>query len=169
MSVTTENKIDFETKLFMFLFNLKEDKKKQYSFSECKSNIVYIFKNYAEFESYFTKNGMNYINAEILELCKMKTTKNGNIIALKNLCDHTIKQYKTNKILTNKEIDRIHEKGKITPLEKVEEWERMGLCAPADAERCHTFSNCSDCLREYANSQDEYDKFELELKLVCKD
>ena len=56
------------------------------------------------------------------------------------------------KKLTQEEIDNIHPRGKITPAEKVKEWEGMDLCAPGDAIgsatwRCRKFHhNCHDCL-----------------------
>lgn len=66
------------------------------------------------------------------------------------------------KNLTQEQIDDIHSRGKITPEEKVKEWEGLGLCAPGDAIgsaswRCKKFhSNCHDCLVDYANEHDEY-------------
>ena len=65
-------------------------------------------------------------------------------------------------------IDEIHAKGKITPKEKVKEWESHGLCAPGDAigsasDRCRTFKNCNECLREFASYKDEHKKFEFVL------
>ena len=33
------------------------------------------------------------ISEDLLEICKMKTTKKGTIIALKRLCDYTIKSF----------------------------------------------------------------------------
>lgn len=66
------------------------------------------------------------------------------------------------KHLTQKQIDDIHARGKITPAEKVKEWEGMELCAPGDAIgsatwRCRKFHhNCHDCLVDYANEHDEY-------------
>lgn len=170
---------DIESKIFMFIFHLKEQKNKKYSIEECEKNIVYIFNNDTEFESYFNENGIKDINRELLELCKMKTTKKGTIIALKALCDHTIKKYKIGKELTQSQIDEIHSRGKITPSEKVKEWESFGLCAPGDAigsaaNRCHSFSNCHECLVEYATSNEEYDKIDFkpinieEMSLVYK-
>lgn len=73
------------------------------------------------------------------------------------------------KTLTKEQIDDIHRRGKITPQEKVEEWEGMDLCVPGDAigsasNRCRTFSNCHDCLVDYAKQSDEYDSFIALLK-----
>lgn len=71
----------------------------------------------------------------------------------------------TFKHLTQEQIDDIHARGKITPAEKVKEWEEMDLCAPGDAIgsaawRCRKFyHNCHDCLVDYANEHDEYTSF----------
>ena len=73
------------------------------------------------------------------------------------------------KELTQEQIDDIHAIGKITPAEKVKEWEDMDLCAPGDAIgsaawRCRKFKNCHDCLVDYAKL-DEYTSFYDTLKL----
>lgn len=164
---------DIEAKLFMFILRLKEEKNKVYSIEECEEHIAYIFDNEDDFRLYFLKNGID-ISEDIFQLCKMKTTKKGTIIALKGICDHTIKRYKMGKELTQTQIDEIHARGKITPLEKVKEWENLDLCAPGNAigsakDRCHTFSNCHECLMDYASSQDEYDSIEDDLKIVNMD
>ena len=164
--LTTKSSIDIEARVFMFILCLKEEKNKKYSINECDKNIAYLFKSYDELKSYFIKNGVVDINKEILDLCIIKKTKRGTIISLKGLCDHVIKKYKLGKELTQSQIDKIHSKGKITPAEKVKEWESIGLCAPGDAigsaaNRCRAFSNCHECLVEYASYREEYDKMEL--------
>lgn len=69
------------------------------------------------------------------------------------------------KKLTQEQIDDIHSHGKITPEEKVKEWEDMGLCAPGDAIgsaawRCKKFNdNCHLCLIDYASDKEEYTSF----------
>ena len=73
------------------------------------------------------------------------------------------------KPLTQDQIDDIHARGKITPKEKVKEWEDLDLCAPGDAIgsaafRCKKFRNCHDCLIDYASKQDEYTSFYNTLK-----
>lgn len=78
------------------------------------------------------------------------------------------------KVLTKEQIDDIHSRGKITPIEKVKEWEGLDLCAPGDAIgsaawRCKKFKNCHDCLVDYANEHDEYTSFYDILKVVNKD
>lgn len=88
-----KDKIDIEAKLFMNALHLKEEKNKEYSIEECEKNIVYLFDNYDEFKSYFELNGFADIDKDLLELCRMKTTKKGTIIALKVLCDHAIRKH----------------------------------------------------------------------------
>ena len=58
-----------------------------------KKNIAYLFDNYDEFKSYFELNGLINIDKELLELCRMKTTKKGTIIVLKGLCDYAIRKH----------------------------------------------------------------------------
>jgi hypothetical protein len=69
------------------------------------------------------------------------------------------------KELTKVQVEDIHARGKITPKEKVKEWEDMDLCAPGDAIgsaawKCRKFHyNCHDCLVDYANEKNEYVPF----------
>lgn len=123
-------KKDFEAMLAIAFSSFIEDENKRYSEEKCEKNIVYLFKDKIEFEEYFIKNGVNDVSKELLELCKKKTTKKGTIIASKYLCDHIIRRYKMQKELTQSEIDDLHSRGKITPREKVEEWEDIDYCAP---------------------------------------
>ena len=76
------------------------------------------------------------------------------------------------KELTKEQIDDIHARGKITPQEKVKEWEGMDLCATGDAIgsaawRCRKFKNCHDCLVDYANQHEEYTSF-FDILKECK-
>ncbi len=86
-------KIDMEAKLFMFVLHLKEDKNKKYSSVEGDKHITYLFDSYDEFKSYFVNNGFPDISKDVLELCRMKTTKKGTVIALKGICDHAIRRH----------------------------------------------------------------------------
>lgn len=88
-----KDKIDIEAKLFMNAIHLKEEKNKEYSIEECEKNTVYLFDNFDEFRSYFETNCFYDINQDLLKICRMKTTKNGTIIALKGLCDYAIRQH----------------------------------------------------------------------------
>lgn len=73
--------------------------------------------------------------------------------------------------LTQEEINDIHKRGNLTPLEKVKEWESYGLCAPGDAigsakDRCRSFISCHDCLTDYAYEQSEYTPMFKNFKIV---
>ena len=76
------------------------------------------------------------------------------------------------KELTQEQIDDIHARGKLTPVEKVKEWESLDLCAPGDAIgsagwRCKKFHhNCHECLIDYANQNEEHDSIFSDLKIV---
>lgn len=97
---------------------------------------------------------------------------------LREIREHLIELKKENdnyekpkfKKLSKEQIEDIHSRGKITPKEKVEEWESMDLCAPGSTVnspswRCKKFRNCHDCLVDHANRFDEYVPF----KDVVKD
>ena len=88
-----KRKIDIEAKLFVTLLGLKEELDKQFSIEECDKNVVYLFEDYEEFKNYFELNGFIKIDEGILEICKMKTTRKGTIIALKGLCDYAIRRH----------------------------------------------------------------------------
>ena len=88
-----KKKRDIEAKLFILFYELKEEKNKTYSPEECEKNVVYIFDDHDSFKSYFEINGFVDISEDLLELCRMKTTKKGTVIALKGLCDHAIRRH----------------------------------------------------------------------------
>jgi len=112
-----KNKVDIEAKLFMYLLHLKEEKNKEYSFEECEKNIAYLFDDFGEFKNYFLQNGFTDIRDDLLDLCIMKTTKKGTIIALKGLCDYTIRQHNVlhshniNSTTENSILDNLGRKG----------------------------------------------------------
>ena len=81
MSKNNKNKIDIEAKLFMFILKLKEEKNKQYSIEECDLKITYLFENYDEFRRYFLENGLVDMSDDFFNLCIMKKTRKGTIIA----------------------------------------------------------------------------------------
>ena len=97
-----KRKIDIEAILFIYILHLKEGKNKKYSSEECEKNIVYLFNDYDEFKSYFELNGFPDIRGSLLDICTMKVTKKGTIIALKALCDYTIKKYHLNQSILEK-------------------------------------------------------------------
>lgn len=88
---------------------------------------------------------------------------NKNVVKyFKELHENYIKPQLKN--LTEEEIQEIHARGKITPAEKIREWESLDLCAPGDsigsaAWRCDKFKCCHDCLVDYANNHEEYTSF----------
>ncbi len=83
---------NIEIKIIKFLYNLKEEKIKEYTEGKIDDNIIYIFNNNNEYIEYFIKNGMNEVNNDIIETCKFKKVRNGKIICLKGLCDHFISE-----------------------------------------------------------------------------
>ena len=85
---------DLEVLLSKYLFRLKEQEKKEYNQEECKKNVVYVFEDMNDFRNYFISNGIDNVDDEILELCKIKISKKGHIVAFKGLCDHYISAYK---------------------------------------------------------------------------
>lgn len=86
--------IDLETKAYMFILGMKEERKREYTdFSETSLKSAYVFKNNEDFKNYFVNNGAVDISDEILDLCKLKTTNKGSIVAMKKLCDRTICSY----------------------------------------------------------------------------
>jgi hypothetical protein len=60
--------------------------------------------------------------------------------------------------LTPREVKYIHARGKLTPMEKVREWEAHNFCPYNDLSKCLEFGdNCNDCRTDLANSKDEWD------------
>lgn len=98
-----KRKIDIEAILFMYVLHLKEEKNKKYSSHECEKNVVYLFDNYDEYKNYFEVNGFPEIRDSLLDICTMKVTKKGTIIALKGLCDYTIRKYNLNQTTATQE------------------------------------------------------------------
>ncbi len=159
------SRLDLKTKLFLSITNVVIEKKHEYTIGKVPSNVAYVFDSYEEFKKYF-QFYLPDVPEEVINLAIYTKSKKGAIIALKGLCDQIITQSKLQyyiKPLSQKEIEEIHSRGKITPLEKVKEWEAFDLCAPGDtigsvAKRCAQFSNnCHECLVEYASHQLEYD------------
>ena len=111
------------------------------------------------------------VGISILTLKERKGNSNSNKEKEKHNIDENYEKPKF-KELTREQIKDIHARGKITPQEKVKEWEGMDLCAPGDAIgsaawRCRKFKNCHDCLVDYANQHDEYTSF-FDILKECK-
>lgn len=166
------DKLDLKTKLFLFITGATIEKEKKYTIKKVKTNVVYIFDSYDEFKNYFSEY-LNDVKEDVINLAIYTQSKKGAIVALKGLCDHIITKTKLLqydiKNLSQDEINLIHQKGKITQLEKVKEWESHDLCAPGDAiasaaERCAYFDyNCHECLLEFASHEVEHDPIEFKL------
>ena len=83
--------LDIEAKFYMYFFKLIEEKNQEYTIDECHHNIVYVFDDYKSFEAYFINNSVEPVNLKkMYDICVMKKTKKGTIIALKGLCDKAI-------------------------------------------------------------------------------
>lgn len=166
-------KLDFKTKLYLFLTGAVIEKRKQYNIPNSKNtNMFYIFEDYTEFKNYFSKYLHMELDSSLIDKAIYTKSKGGAIIALKKLCDYII----TTKILnyniidlSQEEINDIHQRGKITQLEQVKEWEAFNLCAPGNAIgsakwRCELFGyDCHNCLLEFASHQKEHEQIKFEL------
>lgn len=64
-------KKDFEAKLVLTFSSVIEEENKIYSEEKSEMNIVYLFKDNAEFEEYFIKNGVSDVNKDLLELFRV--------------------------------------------------------------------------------------------------
>ena len=80
--------IDLHAFLYMSLLKLKKAK----SLFDSDINSVYMFSGNDEYIKYFVDRGCGDISEELLNLCKMKTTKKGTIIAMKGLLDYVVSQ-----------------------------------------------------------------------------
>ena len=78
----------FELRLFLRTLHLQEERHRKYSVMPADMDVAYIFKNQGEFEEYFAIQSI--YDLDMINECKLKTGKNGSIVALKNLCDKLI-------------------------------------------------------------------------------
>lgn len=70
-------------------------------------------------------------------------------------------------ILSQDQIDKIHQKNKLTPEEMYfNEFAYPAVCIPADKSRCIKYGNCRDCLVNYSKSKDEWEPITFEPKMV---
>lgn len=164
-------KLDLKTKLFLLITGAAIEKEKEYTIKKIEKNVVYIFDSYDEFKNYFYEY-LDDVKEDVINLAIYTQSKKGAVVALKGLCDTIITKTKLQydiKNLSQDEINSIHQKGKLTQLEKVKEWESYDLCAPGDAigsaaERCAYFGyNCHECLLEFASHEVEHNPIELKL------
>ena len=173
-------KLDFKTWLYLYLTHvvrvehppvLKVDSKKTMYVKDSKENEVYVFDNYEDYKNYYLMY-LDSIEDEVIDLAIYTKGSKGQIIALKGLCEHIIVKKKMNDFynsITQEQIDEIHSKGKITPLEAVELWESFDLCIEGSKSvfsksRCNYFGyNCHDCLMESASHKLEHEQIKLEI------
>ncbi len=178
--VKKSTKLDFKTWLYLYTTRAVriehppvidvEDKRTMYV-KDSKKNEVYVFRNYDEYKDYFLMY-LDSIEEDVIDLAIYTRGSKGQIIAFKKLCEHIIVKKKTNDFyssITQEKIDKIHAKGKLTPLEAVQMWESFDLCVEGSKSvfsksRCQYFAyKCHECLMESASHKLEHDPIEFEL------
>ena len=136
-----------------------------------KENEVYIFKDYDEYKRFFLMY-LDNIEDDVIDLAIYTRGSKGQIVALKGLCEHIIVKKKVNDFynsITQEQIDEIHSKGKLTPLEAVQLWESYDLCIEGNKtlfskNRCTYFNqNCHECLMETASHKLEHDNIDFKV------
>lgn len=173
-------RLDFKTWLFLYItraIRVEHDpvvevkEKRIMHVKDNKPNEVYVFKNYDEYRNFFLMY-LNDVNDDLINLAIYAKGSKGQIVALKELCERIIVKKKVNDFynsITQEQIDEIHRKGKITPLEAVQLWESFDLCIEGNKtisceNRCDYFNyNCHECLMETASHKLEHDKIDLKL------
>lgn len=174
-------KLDFKTWLYLYITKaLKvdhipvvevKDKRIMYV-KDSKENEVYIFKDYDEYRKFFLMY-LDNIEDDVIDLAIYTRGNKGQIVALKGLCEHIIVKKKVNDFynsISQEQIDEIHAKGKLTPLEVVQLWESYDLCVEGNKSilsknRCRYFNyNCHECLMETASHKLEHD--DIDFKVV---
>ena len=171
--IETIKKLDIKTNLFLFLTNAEivpyticKNSEQSLKFDNINIKEVYVFDNYDEFLSYFKYKTKN-IDEEMIEKAIYTRGAHGQIIANKALCERVALNLRLeefyNYYSNEKVINEIHSRGKITPLEKVQEYESFDLCGPASDSRCKYFSNCHHCLLEYCSHKREYNRIDFKI------
>lgn len=121
----------------------------------------------------YEKNFLMYldnIKDDLIDLAIYTKGEKGQIVALKGLREYLIVKKKVHDFynsITQKQIDEIHAKGKLTPLEAVQLWEFHDLCVESrksilSKNRCEYFNeNCHECLMETALHKLEHDNIDF--------
>ena len=178
--IKKSQKLDFKTWLYLYITHAVrvdhphvvevEDKRTMFV-KDSKKNEVFVFNNYEEYINYYLMY-LDSIEDEVIDLAIYTRGNKGQIVALKGLCEHIIVKKKINEFyssITQEQIDEVHSKGKLTPLEAVQMWESFDLCVEGSKSilsknRCQYFEkNCHECLMESASHKLEYDPMELSL------
>ena len=173
------SKLDLNTRLKLKMEGLSivdhlpvTKKRDFFSVNNTIKNTVFVFNDYEEYRNYYLMF-IDEINDALIDCAIVVRGKNDEIVAYANAIHHIIEeelilnsQFRVN--LKKEQVDDIHSRGKLTPMEKVREWEKMDLCAPGDAigsaqNRCRSFSTCRECLVEYASHNDEYSPMDFKL------
>lgn len=97
------NKLDFETKLFLFIIGAKVKNVNSENILESQyinKREVYIFDNYLEYKKIFL-NYFDDVREDLIDLAILTRGKNGQIIAFKGLVERIIAK-KTNIGVTRK-------------------------------------------------------------------
>ncbi len=142
--------------------------KKNYYIHTCNKEDVYVFDNYEEYTKFFLMY-LNKVDSDIIDLAIFTRGKHGTIIALKGLCEQIIVRIRVADFynsITKDQIDMIHSKNMLTPLEAVQLWETLNLCVSGPTAgiihcNCEFFNlDCHECLREYASHKLEHDNMQ---------
>ena len=173
-------RLDFKTWLYLYITKVlrvehipvvKVEEKRRMYVKDSKENEVYIFKDYEEYKKFFLMY-LDNIEDDIIDLAIYTRGSKGQIVALKGLCEYIIVKKKVNDFyasITQEQIDEIHAKGKLTPLEVVQLWESHDLCIEGNKtisskNRCRYFNqNCHECLMETASHKLEHDNINFKV------
>ena len=173
-------RLDFKTRLYLYIAKsvkvehipvVEVEEKNQMYVKDSKENEVYIFKDYDEYKKFFLMY-LDDIENDVIDLSICTRGNKGQIVALKGLCEHIIVKKKVNDFyasITQEQIDEIHAKGKLTPLEVVQLWESHDLCIEGNKtisskNRCKYFNqNCHECLMETASHKLEHNNIDFKI------
>ena len=174
------SKLDFKTWLYLIFTKtlqvehipvVEVEKKRQMYVKDSQKNEAYVFKDYDEYKRFFLMY-LDNIEDDVIDLAIYTRGSKGQIVALKGLCEHIIVKKQVNNFynsITQEQIDEIHAKGKLTPLEIVQLWESYDLCVEGNKtvlskNRCKYFNqNCHECLMETASHKLEHDNIDFKL------
>ena len=173
-------RLDFKTWLYLYITKVvkvehmvvEEVKTKRRMYvKDSEKNEVYIFRDYDEYKKFFLMY-LDDIENDVIDLAIYTKGSKGQIVALKGLCEHIIVKKKVNDFynsITQEQIDEIHSKGKLTPLEAVQLWESYDWCSEGSKIifskcRCRYFNqNCHECLMEKSSHKLEHDNIDFKL------
>ena len=177
------SKLDFKTWLYLYITKtlrvehipvVEVEKKRQMYVKDSQKNEAYVFKDYDEYKRFFLMY-LDNIEDDVIDLAIYTRGSKGQIVALKGLCEHIILKKQVNNFynsITQEQIDEIHAKGKLTPLEIVQLWESYDLCVEGNKtvlskNRCKYFNqNCHECLMETASHKLEHDNIDFKVNLI---